>query len=83
MVSGTHALLKLVVVEVQGGAGQRPQGVDDLCFHTYGEFSPSSPPPPGIGALGLDLDLQAEILASRLRFGPQGWDLGLEARIWA
>ena len=25
--------------------GQRPQRVDDLCFHTYGEFSPplSSP----------------------------------------
>ena len=22
-----------------------PKGVHDLCFHTYGEFSPSSPPP--------------------------------------
>ena len=24
--------------------GSGPEGVDDLCFHTYGEFSPSSPP---------------------------------------
>ena len=50
MVSGIRALLKYVVVEVEGGAGQQgsgPKGVDDLCFHTYGEFSPphSSPPP--------------------------------------
>ena len=27
--------------------GSGPEGVDDLFFHTYGEFSPpSSPPPP-------------------------------------
>ena len=30
--------------------GSGPEGVDDLCFHTYGEFSPpsssSSPSPP-------------------------------------
>ena len=26
--------------------GSGPEGVDDLCFHTYGEFSPSPPPPP-------------------------------------
>ena len=24
-----------------------------------------------------------QIPASRLRFGPQGWNLGLQARIWA
>ena len=39
MVSGTHALLKQVVVEVEGGAGSGPEGVDVLCFHTYREFS--------------------------------------------
>ena len=41
------------------------------------------PPLPGIGPLGWDLDLEAEILASRLVSGPQGYDLGLEAIIWA
>ena len=40
--------------------------------HTYGEFSPSPPPPPrpGIGPFGRDLDLEAEIWASRLGSGP-------------
>ena len=55
--------------------GSGPEGVDDLCFHTCGEFSPS-PPPPGIQPLWLDFDL-------KLRLWPQGWDLGLQARIWA
>ena len=62
--------------------GTVPEGVDDLCFHTYGEFSPPLPPPPpplapGIEPLGWDLDLEAEIWALRLGFGPRGWDLGL------
>ena len=48
MVSGTCALLKWVVGEVEGEQGSGPEGVDDLCFHIY---------------------------------GPQGWDLSLEARI--
>ena len=48
--------------------GSGPEGVDDFCFHTYGEFSPS----PGIGLLGWDLDLEAEIWASRLGSGPPG-----------
>ena len=33
--------------------------------------------------LGWDLDLEAEIWASRLGFRPQDWDLGLQVRIWA
>ena len=41
--------------------GSGPEGVDDLCFHTHGEFSP----PPGIGPLGWDLDLMSEIWALR------------------
>ena len=49
MVSGNRALLKLAVVEVEGGAGHLETG---------------------IWALGLG-------------FGPQGWDIGLEAEIWA
>ena len=33
--------------------------------------------------LPLASGLLAEIWISRLRFGPQGWDMGLEAEIWA
>ena len=29
------------------------------------------------------MDLKACIKISRLIFGPQGWDLGLQAKIWA
>ena len=47
MVSGTCALLKQVGMKLRGEQGSGPKGVDDLCFHTYGEFSPiPSPPPP-------------------------------------
>ena len=42
--------------------GSSPEGVDDLCFHTYGEFSP---PPPL-----LELGLEARIWASRLGYWP-------------
>ena len=37
----------------------------------------------GICILGLAFWLEAGIWASRLGFGPQGWDSGLESRIWA
>ena len=73
-------------LKLRGEQGSGPKGVNDLCFHTYGEFSPPPPPPPppppGIGCPGWDLALKVEIWASRLRFGPQSWDLGLEARLW-
>ena len=71
-------------MKAKGEQGSGPEGVDNLCFPTYGKFS-NSPPPPGIGPLGWDLDLEVEIwvsrqgsglqartLAFRLRFGPQG-----------
>ena len=61
--------LSRLCLRLRGEQGSGPEGVDDLCFHTYGEFSPSSPPsPPGIGSLGWNLDLEAEIWASRLGF---------------
>ena len=97
--------------------GSGPEGVDDLCFHTYGEFSPSSsspsyPPPPASRPIsqpgGPYPSLQAQIpvlrpkshpkgpiptprpsfhspgiWASRLGFGPGGWDMGLKAGIRA
>ena len=33
-------------LKLRGEQGSGPEGVDDLCFHTYGGFSPSSSPPP-------------------------------------
>ena len=32
-------------LKLRGEQGSSPEGVDDLCFHTYGEFSPPPPPP--------------------------------------
>ena len=55
--------------------GSGPEGVDDLCFHTYGEFSQI----PREWNLGLGVG----IWALRVGFGPQDWDLGLETGIWA
>ena len=52
--------------------GSGPEGVDDLCFHTYGEFSP-----PGIGPLCWDLGLEDGIWASNLGSGTPGHDFGL------
>ena len=46
--------LSRLCLKVRGEQGSGPKGVDDLCFHTNGEFSP---PPPGIGPLGWDLGL--------------------------
>ena len=83
--------------------GSGPKGVDDLCFHTYGEFSPPPPssspssyPPsypsleaqisvsrPNSQSRGPNPSLMAQFLAWRLRFGPRGWDSGLETGIWA
>ena len=61
------------MLEVEGEQGSGPEGVDDLCFHTYGEFSP----PPGIGPLGWDVGLEDGIWASRLGSGPPGQEFGL------
>ena len=66
MVSGTRALPKLVVVEVEGEQGSGPEGVDDLCFHTYGGFSPPPPPPPSSPPPPpSDPSLEAQIPVSR------------------
>ena len=56
--------------------GSGPEGFDDLCFHTYGGFSPPSPPPstsppqipvlrPKFQARGPNPSLEAQIPASR------------------
>ena len=76
--------------------GSGPEGVNDLCFHTYGEFSlsPSSDWAVGLGAgfqvlrlgfvpWGWDLGPNAGFWALRLGFGPQDWDLGLKTKTWA
>ena len=48
--------LSLKLREEQGSG---PEGVDDLCFHTYGGFSPPPPPSPS------NLSLEAQIPVSR------------------
>ena len=63
-----------------GEQASGPAVVDDLCFHTYEEFSPSPhsfplPPPPGWDkGLEARICLEAGILTSRL---------GFKAKIWA
>ena len=65
-------------MKLKGKLGSGPKGVDDLCFHTYGEFSPppssppSYPPPPS---------LRAHISAWRPISQPGGPNLSLEAQI--
>ena len=79
MVSGTHALLKQVVLEVEGEAGQRLEGSDDQCFHTYGEFSlppPSPPPPPP-----LSFHPKIQVLRPKSQF--RGPNVSLEVQISA
>ena len=45
--------LSRLCLKLSGEQGSGPEGVDDLCFHTCGEFSPHPPPPPpGIRPLG-------------------------------
>ena len=58
-------------LKLRGEQGSGPEGVDDLCFHTYGEFSP--PPPPSSSppsplksqSQGPNSSLEAQIPVSR------------------
>ena len=68
--------LSRLCLKLKGEQGSGPKGVNNLCFDTYGEFSP--PPPSGIGPFSWDLDLKAGIWSSRLRYGPGGWGRGIE-----
>ena len=63
--------LSRLCLKLSGEQGSRPEGVDDLCFHTYGNFLLL------LLLLPLASGLLAEIWISRLRFRPQGWDLCL------
>ena len=51
-----------------------PKGSMTYAFTHMGDF---------LLLLLLGLSLEAGVLTLRLRFGPQGWDLGLKARILA
>ena len=66
--------LRRLWLKLRGEQGSGPKGVDDLCFHTYEEFSPSP-------SSDWDLGLWAEIESLGLGFVPKGWDLGLAAGI--
>ena len=62
-------------LKLRGEQGSGPEGVDDLCFHTYGEFSPPSCPHPPSPSL------QAHISAWRPISQPPGPNPSLEAQI--
>ena len=62
-------------LKLRGEQGSGPEGVDDLCFHTYGEFSP--PPPPHSPSPSL----WAHISAWRPISQPRGPNPSLEAQI--
>ena len=66
--------------------GSGPEGVDHLCFHTYGAFSPSpspsspSPPPPlKSQSRGPNSSLEAQIPVLRPKSQPQGPNPSLKA----
>ena len=66
-------------LKLRGEQGSGPEGVDDLCFHTYGGFSPpppSSPPPsPSLPlksqSRGPNSSLEAQIPVLRPKSQPQ------------
>ena len=60
--------LSRLCLKLKGNQGSGPEGVDDLCFNTYGEFYPS--PPPSI--LEAEILASAETGASKLGSGPLG-----------
>ena len=60
-------------LKLNGRQGSDPKGVDDLCFHTLGEFSPSPLPP--------SLSLPSQIHASRPKFQSWSPNPSLEAKI--
>ena len=70
-------------LKLRGEQGSGPEGVDDLCFHTYGEFSPPSSPsyPPSPQPPGPYLSLEAHIPASRPKSQPWGPYLSHESQI--
>ena len=68
-------------LKLRGEQGSGPKGVDDLCFHTYGGFSP--PPPPSLPLKSQSQDpnssLEGRIPVLRPRFQPQGPNPSLKA----
>ena len=52
-------------LKLRGEQGSGPEGVDDLCFHTYGGFSPSPSPPPPPSLPPSNPSLEAQIPVSR------------------
>ena len=78
-------------LKLKGKQGSGPEEVDDLCFHTYGGFSPSPPsppPPPSLPPLksqsrGPNSNLEAQIPVLRPKSQPQGPNPSLKAQILA
>ena len=66
--------LSKLLMKLRGEQGSGPEGVDDLCFHTYGRFCPSPPPPPSLPLKsqsgGLNSSLEPQIRVSRPKSQP-------------
>ena len=80
------------IKKLEGGQGRGPKGVDDLCFHPFGEFylSPPSPSPLKSQSQGPNPNLKGgipisrpkpQILDLRPKSLPGGPDPSLEAQI--
>ena len=72
----TVPCLSRLCSKLKGKQGSGPKGVNGLCFHTYGEFSPSSPSPPPSFPLksqfrGPNSSLEAQIPVTRPKSQPQ------------
>ena len=70
-------------LKLRGEQGSGPEGVDDLCFHTYGGFSPPPPPPLKSQSRGPNSSLEAQISVLRPKSQPQGPNPSLKAKILA
>ena len=67
--------LSRLCLKLKGKQGSGPEGVDDLCFHTYGEFSPAYSPS--------NASLEAQIPILRPKSQPGGPNPCLKAQILA
>ena len=73
--------LSRLCLKLKGKQGSGPKGVNDLCFHTYGEISPSPSPPSAYSPS--NPSLEAQIPVSRPKSQLLGPNPSLEAQTLA
>ena len=71
-------------LKLNGKQGSGPEGIDNLCFHTYGEFSPPPSPPSAPPQLrGPNSSPKIQIPVSWPKSYPKGSNPSLKAQILA